>query len=166
MVHPEGNRVTMFAGQYAGCSHGGYGIQANDYYNVMYQGKFYADRINPNKAFANYKRNVAGFCVDFANTYHSEAEKTVALPYRGIVTQIPQTLPPTGPGYVFKTRHDGAGFDMYSDAEPEKIAAYMKGVFNDIVAKDPYNRYEDMWSMDKAWDNFIAMPTMPEDGPR
>lgn len=167
MVHPEGNRVTMFAGQYAGCSWSGEDIQSNDYHNVRKQLKFYADKNNISKSIANYKRNVAGFCIEQEGTYHSEPKKIAALPYRGVVSQVPMAMPLTGPGYIFRTRPDGSGWDMYSDIEPEKVADYMQGVFNDIVAKDPY-RYDDMWSMDKPWDNIIAMPTMPEveTGPR
>lgn len=166
MLHPEGNRVTMFAGMYAGCDWCGHDIQANDYYNVRHQLKFYADKNNIAKSIANYKRNVAGFFTDLEGvTYHSEPKKIAALPYRGVVSNVPMSLPLTGPGYIFRTRPDGSGWDMYSDTDPAIIADYMQGVFNDIIAKDPY-RYDDVWAIDKAWNNIIAMPTMPDAGPR
>lgn len=136
MVHPQGNRVTMFAGQYAGCSWGGYGTQANDYYNVQHQMGVHAMLTKGDipKAISNFNRNVVGFAnTDLSNW--AESTRSTTLPYRGIIGNFPIVMPPVGSGYVVKAVPEG--FALYSDLPAADMAHVFHAIAQAIIVNNP-----------------------------
>lgn len=136
MVHPQGNRVTMFAGQYAGCSWGGVSIQPDDYYNVQNQMGVHAMLTKGDipKAISNFNRNVVGFVSpDLSNC--AESKKGTTLPYRGRLVNFPMTMPLVGPGYVVKTVPEG--FALYSDLPAADMASVFHAIAQAIIANNP-----------------------------